>query len=275
MTGDTDSKLDGLLYRLLILGLLVAVVFLFLLIRLVRLQLEESDFWARKAQDISYRQNLVDAERGKIWDRSRTYILADNDTKFSLSFVPAEIMESNVSDLAIGLAEITKLNPAVLSNTLQENMRRSWAPVDFLDEVSLASLIPLVEATEDYPGILWSPYSSRAYRYKGSISHIVGYTRRINTEELAFLYNQGYRLNDNIGKTGIEQSYDSILRGVSGRSRRTVDSSDRIIQRDRMIEPPQIGSDLVLSIDYNLQKVAETALGARTGSVVVLRPNSG
>ncbi|MDF1569411.1 MAG: penicillin-binding protein 2, partial [Spirochaetaceae bacterium] len=275
MTGETDSRRDGLVYRLLILGLLVAVVFLFLLIRLVKLQLEESDFWVRKAQDTSYRQYLIPAERGRIWDRSKIHILADNETKFSLSFVPAEIDESDISDLAVGLADIFNLNPTVLLNAFKKNLRSSWAPVDFLEDISLASLIPLAEATEHFPGIIWNPYPSRTYPYKGSISHIVGYTRRINSNELATLYNQGYRLYDDIGKTGIEQSYDSILRGVSGRSRRTVDSSGRVMQGDSTVEHPQLGSDLVLSIDYRIQKVAEAALGARKGSVVVLRPESG
>jgi penicillin-binding protein 2 len=92
------------------------------------------------------------------------------------------------------------------------------------------------------------------------------------------MYNQGYKTGDVIGKTGIEKQYDSILRGTEGWETRTVDARGRRVANlndSASRKAPVMGKNLVLTIDRNIQTLAEKALGARMGAVVVLRPTTG
>ena len=89
------------------------------------------------------------------------------------------------------------------------------------------------------------------------------------------LYNKGYSRNSIVGKTGIEYQYDSLLQGVPGRESKTVDVRGRVLSDKPIIEPPQMGKNLVLTIDTEVQKLAEKAVGNRVGSIVVLKPHLG
>ena len=80
---------------------------------------------------------------------------------------------------------------------------------------------------------------------------------------------------DIVGKTGIEKQYDSLLQGKEGREMSTVDVHGRIISDTPVVEEPQMGKSLVLTIDSDIQKLVEEALGNRVGASVVLKPATG
>lgn len=107
------------------------------------------------------------------------------------------------------------------------------------------------------------------------MSHIVGYVGDINQDEMTVLYNQGYKKTSIVGKTGIEKQYDSLLQGKEGREMSTVDVHGRIISDTPVVEEPQMGKSLVLTIDSDIQKLVEEALGNRVGASVVLKPATG
>ena len=101
--------------------------------------------------------------------------------------------------------------------------------------------------------------------------------KNYETSELKELNGNGgkYEANDVVGKTGIEKQYDSLLQGIPGRESRTVDVRGRIISDTPVVEPPQMGKNLVLTIDSDIQHLAEKTLGNRVGAVVVLKPGNG
>ena len=74
---------------------------------------------------------------------------------------------------------------------------------------------------------------------------------------------------------GIEKQYDSLLQGKVGKEYRTVDVYGKTIPGTPIIEPPEMGENLVLTIDTSIQKLAEEALGDRVGSAIVLKPSNG
>ena len=74
-------------------------------------------------------------------------------------------------------------------------------------------ITPIAENKEFYPGITWESRPHRYYNTEGSMSHVLGYVGQINYEELQILYNKGYTNNSILGKSGIEKTYDSYLRG--------------------------------------------------------------
>jgi penicillin-binding protein 2 len=99
----------------------------------------------------------------------------------------------------------------------------------------------------------------------------------ITRDELTMLYNKGYQQGDVIGKAGIERQYDELLRGRDGRETRIVDVRGRRIAgtENNIREPPEMGKNLVLTIDRSIQTLAEKALGNRIGAAVVLKPGTG
>jgi penicillin-binding protein 2 len=104
---------------------------------------------------------------------------------------------------------------------------------------------------------------------------VLGYVGNITKEELKLFYNKGYTNNSIIGKAGIEKQYDELLRGADGYEYRTVDVKGRYIENSTSIKPPEMGKNLILTIDRKTQLLAEDALGARIGSAVVLKPATG
>jgi penicillin-binding protein 2 len=95
----------------------------------------------------------------------------------------------------------------------------------------------------------------------------------ITREELTQLYNQGYQQGDVVGKLGVEREYDGLLRGRDGSETRTVDVRGRRISGDNVRIPPEMGKTLVLTVDRDIQLLAEKALGQRMGTAIVMRPN--
>ncbi|MDR0877725.1 MAG: penicillin-binding protein 2, partial [Treponema sp.] len=136
----------------------------------------------------------------------------------------------------------------------------------------------LAENVDTLPGVSWQSKPMRNYVNPGSLSHILGYVGDITRDELTMLYNKGYQQGDVIGKAGIERQYDEILRGNKGMETRTVDVRGRRItsgEGNNSRVSPEMGKNLVLTIDAKFQTLAEKALGERIGSVVVMRPATG
>jgi penicillin-binding protein 2 len=143
------------------------------------------------------------------------------------------------------------------------------------DAVQYEDIVYIAEHIKNFPGLTWQSKSIRGYPEQGSISHIIGYVGDITSEDLQILYNKGYNRNSTIGKSGIEKQYDMLLRGKDGSRMRTVDVKGRRIEGNSQLIAPENGKSLVLTIDRNIQKLCEEALGERIGSVVVMRPSTG
>jgi penicillin-binding protein 2 len=151
-----------------------------------------------------------------------------------------------------------------------------YQPVEIKSGISLETITYLAEHLEDFPGVTWRSKPIRNYVEKETLAHVLGYVGDITREELQVLYNQGYSYGSVLGKSGIEKQYDMLLRGRDGKEFRTVDVRGRKVG-DALVqeEPPVLGSNIVLTIDRNIQKLCEKALGPRIGTVLVTRPSTG
>jgi len=105
-------------------------------------------------------------------------------------------------------------------------------------------------------------------------SHVIGYIGSLTKEEYNTYKDVGYKYYQKIGKAGIERQYDSILRGVDGYVRRIVDAKNRT-EGEEIGQHPKSGYNIVLTLDYDVQKTAYTALGDNRGSVIVMKPATG
>ena len=138
----------------------------------------------------------------------------------------------------------------------------------------------LYERQDDLPGISVQVIPIRSYPRLKRATHILGYTGPVSAEELkspsimAYPLDKKYRGGDWIGKQGLEKEYDQYLRGTLGYEAFEVDGRGRR-RKELTKEPAKSGANLVLSLDAQVQEVAEKALAGRPGAVVALDPRSG
>lgn len=262
--------------RIRILSILATLLFVVYSSYLFYLQVVRGGEYRSRAHSITTQASIIPAQRGEIFDRSYSVPLVINTDSFAVELTPAELpadrREATFSKLASTLGmtveEIQKRVPPAYYHLYQ--------PIEILGSVPYTTITSIAERIDEFPGVSWRSKPIRNYLETGSISHVIGYVGDITRDELKLLYNQGYKAGDVIGKDGVEKQYDKLLRGQDGWEYRTVDVKGRSIASNRgRIVPPIMGSNLVLTIDNNMQQIAEKALGPRMGSVVILKPSTG
>lgn len=155
-------------------------------------------------------------------------------------------------------------------------------PVTIADDVSDETVAAIKEDKADYLGADVKPVAYREYADSTLAPHILGTVRKINAEEYAELRDEGYGINDTIGESGIEAAMESELRGTPGELTITIDSQGNVTEE--ITKEPIQGNTVVLTIDRDLQRIAqeqlkatcdEVSASAGAGAVVVEDVNTG
>ncbi|MDR2793049.1 MAG: penicillin-binding protein 2 [Treponema sp.] len=253
------------------------VIFLVYAFTLFRIQIVQGEEYRSKAQNIAKSIINIPSQRGEIYDRDFKQPLVINVDSFAITITPAEIERGKVSAIIEKVAGITGIPKEQIDRKLPPSTYHLYQPVEVASNVPFETITVLAEQADTLPGVSWQSKPVRSYATDiGSLSHVIGYVGDITREELIMFYNQGYQSNDIIGKAGIERQYDELLRGKNGHEIRTVDvRGRRISSEETKREAPDAGKNLVLTIDRNIQTLAEKALGARIGAIVVMRPTTG
>jgi penicillin-binding protein 2 len=261
--------------RILIMRVLFIALFLVYGIRLFFMQILSGELYRSRAQDIARRTSVIPAQRGEIYDRNFNRPLVLNTDSFAVNITPAEVPRGGMDSLIADLADILKIPRREIEEKVPPQFYQLYQPVEIAVNVPFNVIASLAEHKDTLPGVSWNSKPMRSYSDSRSLSHILGYVGDITRDELTTLYNKGYQQGDIIGKAGIERQYDELLRGKDGRESRTVDVRGRRIAGSITREPPEMGKNLVLTIDRDIQTLAEKALGERMGAVVVTRPSNG
>lgn len=135
----------------------------------------------------------------------------------------------------------------------------SYKSVTLAKEISIESMLEIEERNNEFSGINISKYPKRKYVAGNIASHILGYTGAISSTEYNSKKDEGYSQNDIIGKSGIESTFEELLKGEDGKSRLEMDSKGRITGKEDVIES-KMGDSVVLTIDLDLQRKAEEVL---------------
>ncbi len=242
-----------------------------LLTRLTFLQVLQHDRYATASHSNSIHAEVIAPARGVITDRNGV-LLAQNVSSFSLYLTPESVPDVNTTLAALG--HLINLPAADLERFA--SLRRSRPRFEaltlrrHLDETEAARF---AAHRHHFPGIELRGDLSRHYPLGLLTAHVVGYVGRVNEAELAQASAE-QRASDNIGKTGIEKSYDTALQGRVGYQQVEVDAHGRrlrVLKRTRA----QPGTPLRLNLDINLQRAAHAALAGRAGAVVALDPRDG
>jgi len=273
---NLDSELARFHGRLKAGAVFVALLAAALLGREFYLQIMQHEHYIERAE--SNRISLVPAapHRGLILDRNGR-ILAENYSAYTL-----ELTREKTDDLNAMLDEIGKLieiTPGQL-----RRYRRLLSESHEFETVPLKSKLTDEEvailAANRYrlPGVEVKARLFRNYQAGPGMAHVLGFVGRINDRDLQRLretnVERNYRGSAHIGKTGLEQSYETLLHGRTGFDQMETDASGRAVRMLSRI-PPVPGKDLRLHLDVELQAVAEQAFGDYLGGLVALDPNTG
>ena len=162
---------------------------------------------------------------------------------------------------------------------MQEKVRRKarepkYEAIRLKDELTPADLAFINSHRDAFPELDVIQSQPRLYPRDGMMAHVIGYTGEISGNELESPDFAKYKLGDIIGKFGIERQYNDMLTGEDGQQRVEVDNRGQV--RHSEDEKPAIpGKDLTLTIDLDLQAVAELAMEGKNGAVVALNPRNG
>ena len=256
--------------------IVIALLMLALLGRYVWLQVFAFDSFSTRSESNRVAVRPVVPNRGMIYDR-RGRVIAENRPAYRLEIVPEKV-PGKAPGLEALLDELSTL--IVLSEDDRKEFHESRRNYRVFDSVPLKLNLSEREVARfavnrhRLPGADVVPYLSRNYPYGELLTHVLGYTGRLDADDIASVDEGNYRGTRTIGKIGIEQFQEEELHGVSGFERVETNVRGRVLNVvERQDAIP--GTDLILSIDVAVQQAAWDALGDRTGSVVAIDPVDG
>lgn len=273
---NLDRELARFHGRLKVGAFLVALLATALLVRGFYLQVIQHEHYIQRAE--SNRISLVPTapNRGLIVDRQGR-ILAENYSAYTLEITRAEM--ASLEKTLVELGKLIEISPGQL-----RRFRRLLGESHEFETVPLKSKLTDEEvailAANRYrlPGVEVKARLFRNYQAGPGMAHVVGFIGRINDRDLKRLREdnreQNYKGSAHIGKTGLEQSYESLLHGRTGFDQMETDASGRAVKMLSRI-PPVPGKDLRLYLDLELQGVAEHAFGDYLGGLVAMDPRTG
>lgn len=251
---------------------IILLVALVLASRLSYLQIVGQEVYSERAEGNRLRIIMQPAPRGVVRDRNGI-ILATSRLSYSVTLYPIQASKEQTEEVIQRLGKLLDLPPAEIRSRWKK-MGAVARPVRLMQDVDAETIHTIVENQRQLPGVSIEPITIRYYPRGKFLAHVLGYTGEITDQELEKLGDQGYRAGDIIGKTGIEKVFDAQLRGEPGRQQIEVDARGKPMRILASV-PPVPGKDMTLTIDANLQAVAENHLVGFRGSVVAMDPNNG
>ena len=256
--------------RLMILRVGLFLVVALLGLRLWHLQVREGPYYRDLSENNRTRQVLLEPARGLIYDRHGV-LLANNVPSFSLYVTLEEVKDR---DHLIGqLSELLGLDPALIRKKLSTKGGK-LLPRKIKDRMTLRDAVLIESHRLELPGVMVQVESQRNYPGGITAAHLLGYVGEISSEQLERPEFSGLHQGSVVGQYGVEKSFDRHVRGQAGLKHVEVDAHGSEKQ-EVVIEQPQAGNDLYLTIDARLQKVAEDLLGSEYGAIVALDPTNG
>ncbi len=258
--------------RFLIYSVAAAMIFLLLLLRLWYLQIISYEVLQERSVRNRTRVLALDAPRGPIYDRNGI-LLVDNRPSFQISVMRQDVEDRDA--LFKRLAPLLGTNIEGLEARWQEGKRFPvYRPVVLAEDVSRDVMETVQEHSVELPGILTEVRPVRDYLEHGSAAHLIGYLGEVTETELQSDEFTDYRPGDSVGKTALERTFDSYLRGAKGRKLVEVDVQGKLL-RQLQVEPAYPGNKIYLTLDRGLQRAADEAFGDQSGAAIALDIKTG
>ncbi len=283
-----DFELIGKNFNSSLLPKLALLFFFFLSMLIARsawLQIVKGEYYYDLAEGNRIRIVRVEAKRGVIYDRNRQPLVR-NAPNFLMYFVPSDLPsepaeQGKIIETVSKILETSADNIYELLSRVKPGSLDSYQPLFIADNIPYDNAMKLYLISSEMPGVILTTKSRRDYLFSAqSLSHIIGYTGKINEQELA-KFGQEYSLIDYLGKMGIENFWENELKGVNGKKQIEVDAlgkEKKVINQEKA----QDGHDLVLSIDSAAQNKLEEIIAVQLDKLnltkavaIVINPQNG
>lgn len=273
----TNEASDNLVrHKLYFIITIIIIGFCALIVRLGYLQIVCTRYYTRRSEDNRIRPVRLVPPRGVIYDRYGMVPLADNETAFDVCVAPNNVERlENMDERARDVFQRLNFTPTEYEAVLNElrKLKRSriaaFDPVIIKEDIDKDAAAYLAENNSHMPEIIIRARPKR--RYRGSAAHIIGYIALVGREDLQ----NGYVLNDMIGRDGVEAVYEEHLKGDLGWKMAEVDVFGRILRDLQPTVKAEPGRGVSLTLDLALQKKAEALLEGRTGAIIAVDPRNG
>jgi len=257
-----------------IIGVSVCIIFAFsvLFLRFIYLQIIKGEEFRILSEKNAVRLTGIKAPRGLILDRNRK-LLVDNRPSFNL-----KIMIEDAGDLQETMRKVSQMMEMPFEDLMKKisdaGQGAFYKPVVLQEDISRDHLAIIEAHKFDLPGVFIDIEPTRHYIHNKTASHLLGYLGEVNNDELLGGKYPNVKTGDSIGRYGVEKSFETYLQGKRGGRQIEVDANGRTINVLKTVEPIT-GFDLKLTIDLDLQQIAEKMLQDKHGAVVALDPNTG
>ncbi len=240
--------------------------------RLFHLQILKGGTYQNLADENRISLQPVPSSRGRIFDRNGL-ILVENNPDYRLAVIPE--LSNNLRRLLLRLKPFLDLKEEEIQSLLdQAGRQRAFLPLRVKSHLTWTQLSQIQARWHRFPGITIQVHSQRFYPEGPMLAHVLGYMGGVSNADIRRFPNIYFRSGDLVGKSGLEQVHEPILRGVEGLREVEVNASGRQI-RELRLTPPEAGKDLTLTLDMALQHEAELALHNAAGAIVVMAPRTG
>jgi len=271
---QSNTRTVGRNYQSLFVMLIVS---LFLLAgigsRLAYLQLMQGDRNRQLAENNRIRLIPKPPVRGNIFDR-KGKVLASSRLSRSVFVWPIARQRAEWPATLKRLSQILNIPENETKKRLEQAGYNSPELLRIARDISPAQITALAEYSSELEGVEVDIEAVRNYPNGDLAAHVLGYTGELNDEDLQKRKKEGYRPGDIVGQMGVEESFEQQLRGEWGGQQVEVDGAGQVL---RVLGQKQAkaGKDIYLTLDLEVQKAAEAALGGQKGAIVALNPNNG
>src|SRR5487761_1257074 len=269
-TYNKDDRIPTV--KLTVMQYVIAAILVILVSGLWRLQVLGAQNYRALAEANRIRKVPILAPRGKIYDRYGR-LLVDNYPSVTCFLVPeqARNLDADLPLIADGLHMQPEQLRAVL---LRYRHQPKYQPIPLKQDIAPDEQAFLAAHANELPELETIEEQRRLYPSNGFAAHLIGYVGEVSEEMLDDPRYAFYQPGDMVGRSGVEESYDPVLRGQDGSRDVVVDSHGRELGALGS-EPAVPGKSLKLTIDLDVQEAAEKALGTRDGAIVANDPRTG
>jgi penicillin-binding protein 2 len=268
--GNRGEKLPTV--KLAVVQYIILLLMLALCAQLWRLQILSAESFRLLAEQNRIRKEPILSPRGKLFDRDG-HLLVDNYPSVTCFLVREQnhAIEPDLPFIAAGL----HLDLAQLEATLHRyRLSPGYEPIPIKMDITADEQAFIEAHRNELPELETVGEDRRLYPRDGFASHLIGYVGEVSEEDLNNPRFSWYEPGDVVGKAGVEETYDQLLRGKDGSRDVVVDSHGREVGylRTQHATP---GMDLKLTVDIDIQRAAELALGESNGAVIAMDPRNG
>ena len=272
--GRPNKRQTGLQQQPLVLLMVVLLCCGAMVARLVWMQLLEGTHFRELADENRIRLVPRSPIRGRLLDR-KGRVLASSKLTYSLYLEPRLVTDENWPALRDRLATLLNLDAKKLDERRERGVDRDGYRTSLALDLKPEQVLRFREQAASLQGAQVNVDILRFYPHGTLAAHVLGYTQPITENEYKALADKGYKIRDRIGRIGVEAAYESHLRGKWGGQMLEVNAMGEV-QRNLGDRPSVAGQDLTLTLDLDLQRVAEQALADKPGgAVVAMDPTNG